>query len=72
MIAENDAPEGANGDARPHRASLASDLRYRALVRRIWDLGPRPFGELLSEIAPDEKVLIRRLERRDLVREVPR
>jgi hypothetical protein len=50
--------EGANGGARP------SDCpRFRRLVRHAWRLGPRPFGELLAEVARDHDRLLRALER---------
>jgi hypothetical protein len=54
----HDVASAADGDAR-----ASSNPAFRRLVRRAWRLGPRPIGELLLEIAPDHRVLIRRLER---------
>ena len=36
--------------------------RYHYLVRRLHRLGPRPVGELLVEVTPDQDDLLLRLE----------
>jgi hypothetical protein len=61
MPANMDVPRrGTGGGAR----ARASDCpRFRHLVGRVWHLGPRPFGELLLDVAADHGALIRRLER---------
>jgi len=61
MPVNMDVPRrGTGGGAR----ARASDCpRFRHLVGRVWRLGPRPFGELLLEVARDHDTLIRRLER---------
>jgi hypothetical protein len=58
LSTRNAASRVANGGARP------SDCpRFRRLVRHAWRLGPRPFGELLAEVARDHDRLLRALER---------
>jgi hypothetical protein len=37
-------------------------LRFRHLVRRVHNLGPRPVGELLLEVADDQDLLLELLE----------
>jgi hypothetical protein len=43
---------------RPRRATAG----FRALVRQAHALGPRPLGEILLELVPDEQKLVARLE----------
>ena len=56
-----DVPHRGAGDDARH--SVAFDILFRRLVRRVWRLGPRPFGELLLELAPDQETLTHALER---------
>jgi hypothetical protein len=59
MPANMDAPRwGACGGAR-----LRACPAFHRLVDRTWQLGPRPFGELLLEVAADHGLLLERLER---------
>jgi hypothetical protein len=67
---DNAAPGGPLGADAAAMSSCLVDSedptktrRFRHLARRVWKQGPRPFGEILLEFAPDLDALIERLER---------
>lgn len=66
MIPYMNAATAANGGARPD-ACRHQDARFRARVRRVHALGPRPVGELLLDVSQAcpaaEHIILERLER---------
>jgi len=50
-LPSNWMPIGAAANVVAKKAGMAMDPRFRHLVMSLYELGPRPIGELISEIA---------------------